>query len=638
VPLDDGDDVLRRRDVVVRLDPLGGVDGVELVGEVGGGLDRGVATAHVFQGASSAKRPPGRGRSSYPAGMTDPGDLERRVSALEQDVTRLQGELDRAREDAEAARTLAGGADREVSDVRSQLRAQRGLLQALRDTQVEHGDRLDRLERRMTAVELRLTALEDRVAGMDARLTGRIDSLEGRDAGGLREGPHRDGAHRHAAGARLRRLIPGPPPGAMRDHGPVTWSAPLAPGPVHGVVAVPGSKSVTNRALLLAALSGGPASVNGAPASRDTALMVGALRGLGVPVEVDGERVAIGAHDGLRGGGTVDCGLAGTVMRFVPPAAALADGPVAFDGDPRARERPLATVLDALRALGARVDGDALPFTLHGTGGIPGGDVVIDASASSQFVSGLLLSGARYDKGVTVHHDGKPVPSLPHIDMSVAMLREAGVDVDDAEPNTWRVAPGAIRARDWAVEPDLSNAAVFLAAAAVTGGRVTVAGWPAASTQPGTEILAVLAAMGCDVEPGADGMTVTGPAALSGVDVDLHDASELTPTVAAIAALATGPSRIRGVAHIRGHETDRLAALVAEISTLGGDLAETPDGLEIRPAALHGGPWRAYADHRMATAGALIGLAVPGVEVDDVECTAKTIPDFPARWTALLSS
>jgi len=298
----------------------------------------------------------------------------------------------------------------------------------------------------------------------------------------------------------------------------------------------------------------------------------------------------------------------------------------------------MGTVLNALRARGAVVDGDVLPFTLHGTGGVAGGDVVIDASASSQFVSGLLLSGARYDKGVTVHHDGKPVPSLPHIDMSVAMLREAGVDVDDAEPNTWRVAPGAIRARDWAVEPDLSNAAVFLAAAAVTGGRVTVAGWPAASTQPGTEILAVLAAMGCDVEPGADGMTVTGPAALSGVDVDLHDASELTPTVAAIAALATGPSRIRGVAHIRGHETDRLAALVAEISTLGGDLAETPDGLEIRPAALHGGPWRAYADHRMATAGALIGLAVPGVEVDDVECTAKTIPDFPARWTALLSS
>jgi 3-phosphoshikimate 1-carboxyvinyltransferase len=422
----------------------------------------------------------------------------------------------------------------------------------------------------------------------------------------------------------------------MRDHGRVTWSAPLAPGPVHGVVSVPGSKSVTNRALLLAALSGGPASVSGAPASRDTALMVGALRSLGVPVEVEGERVAVGAHGGLRGGGTVDCGLAGTVMRFVPPAAALADGPVAFDGDARARERPMGTVLNALRALGAVVDGDTLPFTLHGTGGIAGGDVVIDASASSQFVSGLLLSGARYDKGVTVHHDGKPVPSLPHIDMTVAMLRETGIEVDDAAPNTWRVAPGEIRARDWAVEPDLSNAAVFLAAAAVTGGRVTVAGWPAASTQPGTEILAVLAEAGCAVEAGPDGMTVAGPDALSGVDVDLHDASELTPTVAAVAALATGPSRIRGVAHIRGHETDRIAALAAEVNGLGGAVVETADGLEIRPVPLRGGAWRAYADHRMATAGALIGLVVPGVEIDDVECTAKTIPDFPARWGRLL--
>ncbi len=433
----------------------------------------------------------------------------------------------------------------------------------------------------------------------------------------------------------------------MRDHDGVTWSAPLATGPVHGVVSVPGSKSVTNRALLLAALSGGPAAVHGAPASRDTALMVGALRALGVPIGVDGERITLGAHDGLRGGGTVDCGLAGTVMRFVPPAAALADGPVAFDGDARARERPLATVLDALRALGARVDGNALPFTLHGTGGLPGGHVVIDASASSQFVSGLLLSGARYDNGLTVHHDGEPVPSLPHIDMTVAMLREAGVEVDDGAdarsagaprgaPDTWHVAPGAIRARDWTVEPDLSNAAVFLAAAAVTGGRVTVAGWPATSTQPGTEILGVLAEAGCTVEPGAAGITVTGPDALRGVDVDLREASELTPTVAAVAALAVGPSRIRGVAHIRGHETDRIAALAAEVNGLGGDVVETPDGLQIRPATLHGGPWHAYADHRMATAGALLGLVVPGVELDDVDCTAKTIPDFPARWARLL--
>jgi 3-phosphoshikimate 1-carboxyvinyltransferase len=429
------------------------------------------------------------------------------------------------------------------------------------------------------------------------------------------------------------------------------WPAPAATGPVRGRVAVPGSKSVTNRALLLAALSGGPATVSGAPPTRDTALMVDALRALGVPIDVDGEHVTVGAYDGLRGGDAardcrVDCGLAGTVMRFVPPAAALADGPVRFDGDPRARERPMGTVLDALRVLGARIDGPAgsavrnLPFTLHATGSLPGGEVVIDASESSQFVSGLLLSGARYDKGVTVVHDGKPVPSLPHIDMSVAMLRVAGVEVDDTDVNTWRVAPGPIATRDWTVEPDLSNAAVFLAAATVTAGEVTVAGWPGRSTQPGVGILPVLEQFGASVVPGPAGMTVRGPDTLAGVDVDLHDVGELTPTVAAVAALAASPSRLRGVAHLRGHETDRLAALATEITALGGDVEETHDGLVIRPAPLHAGdrPWQAYADHRMATAGALIGLVVPGVLIDDVACTDKTIPDFPGRWATLVEA
>jgi 3-phosphoshikimate 1-carboxyvinyltransferase len=433
-------------------------------------------------------------------------------------------------------------------------------------------------------------------------------------------------------------------PCAWNDVRVTPWPAPVADGPVRGCVAVPGSKSVTNRALLLAALSGGPATVTGAPPTRDTALMVDALCALGVPVTIDGTRVAVAPHSGLRGGEpgrdcTVDCGLAGTVMRFVPPAAALADGPVRFDGDPRARERPMGAVLEALRELGARIEGDGLPFTLHGTGGLPGGQVVIDASASSQFVSGLLLSGARYDKGVTVFHDGKPVPSLPHIAMSVAMLREACVDVDDAEPNTWRVAPGPVAARDWTVEPDLSNAAVFLAAAAVTGGEVTIEGWPARSTQPGVGVLPVLEQFGATVTPGPDGMSVRGPNTLQGVDVDLHDVGELTPTVAAVAALATTPSRLRGVAHLRGHETDRLAALATELTALGGDVRETADGLAIRPATLHAGdrPWAAYADHRMATAGALLGLVVPGLLVDDVACTAKTIPDFPGRWAALVT-
>ena len=417
-----------------------------------------------------------------------------------------------------------------------------------------------------------------------------------------------------------------------------TWPAPHATAPVHGRVSVPGSKSMTNRAILLAALSGGPASVDGAPATRDTMLMVEALRAMHVPIDVDGERITVHRHAGLAAG-SIDCGLAGTVMRFMPPAATLVEGVVRFDGDERARERPMGPVLDALRSLGAVIVGDSLPFVVVGECGIDGGTVTIDASESSQFVSGLLLSAALYDKGVTVHHDGKPVPSLPHIDMTVAMLRQAGVVVDDSEPNTWRVEPGQIDPKRWVVEPDLSNASVFLAAAAVTAGTVTVAGWPAESTQPGIGILPVLREFGCTVSSGADGLTVTGPDVLRGVDVDLHDVGELTPTVAAVAALASTPSRLRGVAHLRGHETDRIAALATEITVLGGDVDETPDGLEIRPAALTapaGRPWRAYADHRMATAGALVGLVVPGVEIDDIGATSKTFPDFPGSWTALL--
>jgi 3-phosphoshikimate 1-carboxyvinyltransferase len=416
------------------------------------------------------------------------------------------------------------------------------------------------------------------------------------------------------------------------------WPAPLAPAPVSATVPVPGSKSITNRALLLAALSEGDAAVHGVPSSRDSELMLGALRALGVPIDVAGETVRFGAHNGFRGPAAVDCGLAGTVMRFVPPAAALADGEISFDGDPRARERPMGTVLDALRALGVRLDGDALPFTMHGTGTVAGGEVTIDASASSQFVSGLLLSGARYERGVTVHHDGKPVPSLPHIEMTVAMLREAGVAVDDSDANTWRVAPGPIASKDWAVEPDLSNATPFLAAAALTGGTVTVPGWPAQTTQAGDLIRGILTAMGCEVTLSAAGLTVSGPAELSGVDIDLHDAGELTPTVAALAALAKGPSVLRGIAHLRGHETDRLAALRAEINGLGGDVTETPDGLAIRPVALHGGVWHAYADHRMATAGAIVGLVTEGVAVDDIATTAKTMPDFPGMWARMLNA
>jgi 3-phosphoshikimate 1-carboxyvinyltransferase len=407
---------------------------------------------------------------------------------------------------------------------------------------------------------------------------------------------------------------------------------------VRTVVAVPGSKSITNRALLLAALADAPSVLHRPLRSRDTDLMAAALRALGADItEAPNGDWQVTPHE-LHGPTGIDCGLAGTVMRFVPPAAVVANGEIAFDGDEQARKRPMDTVLDALRALGADITGDTLPFTVHGTGALTGGAVTIDASASSQFVSGLLLSGARYTNGVTVHHDGKPVPSMPHIEMTVAMLREAGVEVDDGEANTWRVLPGPIAGRDWDIEPDLSNATPFLAAAAVTGGSITVTGWPSTTTQPGDGIRAILTEMGATVTLDENGLTVTGSGALSGVDSDLHDIGELTPTIAALAVFADSPSRLRGIAHLRGHETDRLAALVTEIRAIGGDAEETEDGLLIRPHPLHGGGWRAYADHRMATAGAIIGLVVPGIAIDDIATTSKTLPDFPGMWRRMLAA
>jgi 3-phosphoshikimate 1-carboxyvinyltransferase len=421
------------------------------------------------------------------------------------------------------------------------------------------------------------------------------------------------------------------------------WTAPIAPGPVRATVPVPGSKSITNRALLLAALAGTGGTVRGALRSRDTDLMVGALRALGVPVTDRGSRdneLEVAAHDGLRGGSAVDCGLAGTVMRFVPPLAALADGPVRFDGDERARQRPMGAVLAALRTLGCRVDGDALPFVLHGRHRRTGGEVRIDASGSSQFVSGLLLSAAGYDGGITVRHEGPPVPSRPHIEMTVQMLADRGVTVDTDGATWWTVPPGPVTGGDHDVEPDLSNATVFLAAAAVTGGQVTVPGWPHQTTQAGDAIRPLLIQMGCTLELHEQGLTVSGPGRLQGVDTDLHDVGELTPTVVALAALASGPSRLRGIAHLRGHETDRLAALATEIGALGGDIRETTDGLEVHPRPLRAHPtrpWSAYADHRMATAGAILGLVVPGITVDDIAATTKTLPDFPSRWSAMVT-
>jgi 3-phosphoshikimate 1-carboxyvinyltransferase len=420
------------------------------------------------------------------------------------------------------------------------------------------------------------------------------------------------------------------------------WAAPTPAGPVEAVVSVPGSKSLTNRLLVLAALASGPSTIRQPVRARDTGLMADALRALGtgiVPAGVDGQDWLVTPAP-LRGPATVDCGLAGTVMRFVPPVAALADGPVGFDGDPRARQRPMAQSVASLRALGVSIDDGgrgALPFTVHGQGSVTGGPVQIDASSSSQFVSALLLAGARYETGVDVRHRGARVPSMPHIAMTVSQLRARGVAVDDAGPDRWAVAPGPVAALDCVVEPDLSNAAPFVAAALVTRGRVRVRDWPLQTDQAGDRLRHVLAAFGARVTRDGDDLVVEGERPLEGVSLDLHDVGELTPVVAALCALAASPSELSGIAHLRGHETDRLAAIATEISRLGGRVDEEPDGLRIEPRRLHEGRWRTYADHRMAHAGAVIGLVVPGVEVENVATTAKTFPGFAQAWERLVA-
>ncbi|MFL6164475.1 MAG: 3-phosphoshikimate 1-carboxyvinyltransferase [Jatrophihabitantaceae bacterium] len=415
------------------------------------------------------------------------------------------------------------------------------------------------------------------------------------------------------------------------------WPAPVATGRLAAVVALPGSKSLTNRALVLAALSHTPTRIGAPLIARDTTLMADALTALGVTVTAAGPDWIV-QPAGLHGG-RVACGLAGTVMRFVPPLAALAAGDSTFDGDPAARIRPIQTLIQALRQAGVAIsDGGTgrLPFTVHGTGEVRGGVLELDFSASSQFVSALLLAGARFAEGADIRHLGGPLPSLPHVRMTVAAVQAAGGSVEELSDRRWLVAPGKLDLPDQVIEPDLSNAAPFLAAALVTGGAVTVPHWPAETDQPGALLPELLTRMGASVTLDERGLTVTGTGSIGPLAADLHEASELTPVIAALCALADGECRITGVAHIRGHETDRLAALRGELSAAGAAVQETEDGLVIRPAPLRPTCWRAYADHRMAQAGALLGLAVAGLTVDDIGCTSKTLADFPGLWHAML--
>nr|WP_237185938.1 3-phosphoshikimate 1-carboxyvinyltransferase [Rothia nasimurium] len=425
------------------------------------------------------------------------------------------------------------------------------------------------------------------------------------------------------------------------------------PGGAHARVEIPGSKSLTNRYLLLAALADSPSVIHAPLHSRDSRLMVAALTALGARFEEIETGSAFGPDlrvtpldfsATVAREASIDVGLAGTVMRFVPPVAALLPGTFHFDGDEHARVRPMLPVVEALRGLGVEVEDagrGSLPFTVVSTGSVQVPELTIDASGSSQFVSALLLAACRFERGLVLRHEGGPVPSMPHIEMTVETMRELGISVDFNGTDTWTVAPGGFPGFEVTVEPDLSNAGPFLVAAVATGASVTVPRWPESTTQGGDHWRKILPLFGAQVELADGNLTVTGPAGgaasgLPGVKLDLAEAGELAPTVAALIALSPATSVLSGIAHLRGHETDRLAALTAEINRLGGSAEETADGICVTAPVAHGALMRTYADHRMATAAAVMGLVVPGIVVENVETTSKTLPNFTGLWQNML--
>jgi len=420
------------------------------------------------------------------------------------------------------------------------------------------------------------------------------------------------------------------------------WPAPYRNGsPVAATLTIPGSKSVTNRALILASLSDSPSILRRPLHSRDSALMIAGLKALGVGIVQSPNGDLTVTPQPLFGPAQIDVGNAGTVMRFLPPVAAMARGLIYFDGDPRSYERPLGPVISALESLGVLIEHGgrySLPMTMNAAGQLEGGTVEIDASLSSQFVSALLLMAPATKNGIMIKNIGESLPSMPHIEMTIAMLREKGVTVEVSE-NQWRVKPAVIAGSDSVIEPDLSNAAPFMAAAMLVGGTVTIKDWPHSTTQPGDELRSIFTQMGARVEFRGSDLTITGDPieGIHGIDIDLHDVGELTPSIAALCLFADSPSYLRGIAHLRTHETDRLAALATEINNLGGEVIEEPSALRIIPKPLHAGVFHTYEDHRLATAGAMIGLRVPGIHVENIETTRKTLPDFPAAWAELLN-
>ena len=418
------------------------------------------------------------------------------------------------------------------------------------------------------------------------------------------------------------------------------WSAPFrASKPISGAINIPGSKSVTNRALVLSALASSPSTLRRGLRSRDTDLMIKALSSLGVKIEIEEDLWKITPAP-LMGPAGIDVGNAGTVMRFLPPLASLAKGLISFDGDLRSHQRPLGPVIKALESLGVSIEHQgrySLPLVINGAGYITGGEVEIDASASSQFLSSLLLVAPLMKQGLRIKNVGKSLPSKPHIEMTIAMLAQYGAFVDTSIDNQWSVEPTTLSGVDLVIEPDLSNAAVFMAAPILCGGEVIIKDWPKKTTQPGDQLRQIFSEMGGEIDFVDQGLRVRSSGQIRGIDIDLGDVGELTPVIAALASLADSPSYLRGIGHLRLHETDRLSALKNELTALGAEVLEEESALRINPKPMKAGVFHTYEDHRLATAGALIGLAVQGVEVENIETTRKTITDFPALWSQLLN-
>lgn len=444
------------------------------------------------------------------------------------------------------------------------------------------------------------------------------------------------------------------------------WVAPTADAPIRATVQLPGSKSQTNRALVLSALADGESVIKAPLIARDTTLMCNALRQLGAEIETENANSwavrPINSNTEL-GSQVLDAGLAGTVMRFILPVAALARGSITIEGDERAKKRPISPLIECLRELEIDVatKDESLPIVITAHGKVTGGHAEIDASASSQFVSALLLAAARFDEGIALIDVGPSLPSQPHVDMTIQMLADAGVEVsraaDDKGHTGWQIEPGPIKAQQWQIEPDLSNAAPFIAAAMVTGGEIEIVDWPITTTQAGDYLRELITAWGGSWEfitttshQGVTGRSLLarGPKKVRPIDVNLHAYGELTPVIAAVCACATGQSRLTGIGHLRGHESDRLAAITENLQSIGVLATQSPDGLTISPsqseshptqdAKRHGGLWRSFEDHRLATAGAVIGVVTQGVEIDDIDATSKTMPNFTAVWREMFEA